>query len=179
MSWNPGGEQILLPRLQSVAGGFTLISGTAYFLYFGYVEQRVTAQYVVGSATITGAGAQTAEIGLFSSTVPPNKGNITLATIVATGALVSLTAVVPYLIRNNVAFNTAIPSGVYLWAGIRTAMAATQPQMSLANFDMSEGFIQTIAGSGVLTGGGPFVASIPALVTGAAGVAPYLRVELV
>ncbi len=107
---------------------------------------------------VGGVGAQTAEVGLFSSTGPPAKANKTLTKLVSTGTVDNLTGT--GVMRNTGAFATAVGVGTYLWAGIRTAMATTQPTLLAMTGDMAQGNILSTVGAGALTAAGPWTGAI-------------------
>lgn len=154
----------------------TIISGTAYFVYVGYTAVAITPQFVEFENTTGGTGAQTAECGLFSTPNPPNKSaSQSLTKLVATGTLTALTGT--GMMRNNAAFATQVAAGTHLWAGVRIAMATTQPVTLSLGGDMSEGFVLSLVGSGALTGAGPFTGSLITL-SGTVGVCPDVRVTL-
>jgi hypothetical protein len=160
-------------NLAQVAGA-ALTSGTAYFVYVGRVPSTITPAHVIFHVTTAGSGAQTAEVGLFSSPLAPNRGAQSLTKLVSTGTVSDLTGT--GAAANTAAFTTAIPAGTHLWAGIRTAMASTQPVLWSLGADMNQGAVLSTAASGVLTGAGPFAG---ALITPAVTVqAPNLMVTL-
>jgi hypothetical protein len=168
-------QRVLQSELPHVAPGtFVLISGTQYFVYVGRIVRDTTIKFVEFHVTTVGAGAQTAEVGLFSSTQAPNKGNQSMTKLVATGTVGSLTAT--GMVRNTAAFNQVVPANTHLWAAIRTAMATTQPTLVGLSSDFLQGQILTLAAGGVLTGAGPFAATVPAIAT--TTIAPALRVTL-
>lgn len=174
-------QRVMASQVDTASAGLLLISGTAYFVYIGYTLVPITPQFVEFElVTATGAGAQTAECGLFSSPAAPNKSaSQSLTKLVSTGTLTSLTAAVPVMARNNAAFATQVAAGVHLWAGLRTAMAVTQPTVAALGGDMSEGRILSLVGSGVLTGAGPFTGSLIALAAlTTTAICPDLRVTL-
>jgi hypothetical protein len=169
-------DRVLMTRLDRVAPGtFVTITGTAYYVYVGKTVRPLTAAFVEAHMTVAGSGAQTAEMGLFSTPLAPNKAGQTLTKIVATGTVDTLTATVAVK-RNTASFATAIPVGTHLWAGIRTALATTQPTFTGLTGDHSQGHILTTTGQGVLTG---LTTTAGGLVTlGTATVCPELRVTL-
>lgn len=170
-------QRCVLSRLgPAPAGPVLLTTGTAYFTYLGYSIVPLTPKYVECYCEVIGAGAQTAELGLFSSPLAPNKAGQALTKVVATGAIGALG--VAGVIRNTAAFAVVVPAGTHLWAGMRTAMAVTQPTMSSLGGDMQEGFVLTAAGAGVLTGAGPWAGLVVAAAIAATGVAPDLRLTL-
>ena len=151
-------------------------SDTAYWVYMGYTLKSITIKYVEVRVTTGGAGAQTAEVALASSTSPPNKGNQTLTKLTADGTLGDLTTT--GVKRNTTAFNSgngyACAAGVHLWAGIRTAMATTQPTFRSVGEDYGGGQYLTTATAGALTGAGPWTGTI----SSAFAACPYLKVML-
>src|SRR2546428_5661404 len=96
-------------------GTFLLIAGTAYYVYLGRLAKGLTVKFVEFHVTTLGAGAQTAEVGLFSTPSAPNKSAQTLTKIVATGTLDSLTAGTGVK-RNTASFAQNVDAGTHLWA---------------------------------------------------------------
>ena len=147
--------------LPNVATALTLTSGTAYFVYLGRTVTTLTPKHVEFYVSTAGSGAQTAEAGFFSSPNSPNKGAQTVTKLVSTGTLDSLTTT--GVKRNTAAFATSVPAGIHLWAGLRTAMATTQPAIAGLCMDFSQGRILSTVSSGVLTGTGPWTGAIVAV----------------
>src|SRR2546427_5658673 len=144
-------QRVFISELSPVAlGTFLLISGTAYYVYLGRLAKGLTVKFVEFHVTTLGAGAQTAEVGLFSTPSAPNKSAQTLTKIVATGTVDSLTTT--GVKRNTASFAQNVDAGTHLWAAIRTAMATTQPTCSGLTGDMSQGNVLTTTGGGALTG---------------------------
>lgn len=170
------------PGLLGAGGNFLLISGTAYFVYVGYTVVAITPKFVRAMLTVNGAGAQTAEVGLFSSTTAPNRTGLSLSQLTAavnTATVDGLAAGAPVIVGNTVAFAVSVPAGVHLWAGLRTAMAVTQPTLAGIGGDFGQGNVQTLAGAGALTGAGPFAGAVPAIAAaGNTPIAPHLVVTL-
>lgn len=151
-------------------------TGVGYWVYVGQRESAVTVKFVEFIVNTAGVGAQTAEIGIFSSPTAPNKANQTLTKLASTATVNSLLAT--GICRNTASFAQAVAANTHLWAGIRIAMVTTQPQvLGLAN-DYAEGQILSAAAPGVLTGAGPFTGSIIAADTSAFWRVPDLRVTL-
>lgn len=172
----PADEQrTLASSLPTIAGALNT-SGTAYFVYLGKTTKAITVNRVEFLVTTAGAGAQTAEVGLFSTPSAPNRANQSLTKIVATGTVDSLTAT--GLKRNTNAFAQSVAAGTHLWAGIRTAMATTQPTIVGHSLDLGDARILLAAASGVLTGAGPFSGVAPGAGTTIAWQAPMLRATL-
>lgn len=150
------GDNVISSRLPSIAGA-TTVQGTGYWVYFGRTSRSIVANFVELMVTAAGSGAQTAELGLFSSPLPPNRTAQTLTRIVATGTIGSLTG--PALVRNTADFNTPIAAGVHVWGGFRESLVTSRPALYGLTADMAEGRILSLAASGALTGG-PFNAAI-------------------
>lgn len=168
-------QNIFISILAPGTGNLTLTSGTAYFVYLGETTSIITPRYVECHILTAGAGGQTAELGIFSTPLAPNKAGQTLTRIVATGTVDSLTST--GVKRNTNQFNTQIPIGTHIWAGIRTAMATTQPRPWGFGSDMAQGQILSTTASGTLTGGtGNFSGAIIAATTSIC--APDLRITL-
>jgi hypothetical protein len=170
-------QRVLSCLLPNVATAITLVNGTAYFVYLGRTAVEFTPKYVEFYVNTAGSGAQTAEVGLFSSTGPPNKDNLSLSKLVSTGTLSSLTST--GVKRNSSAFATSVPAGTHLWAGVRTAMATNQPALSGLCMDFSQGRVLSKASAGALTGAGPWTGAIISLgMYLNTAIAPDLRVTL-
>jgi hypothetical protein len=163
-----------LAKTVSTAGSFLMISGTAYCVYIGRTVKPITINNIDFHVSVAGAGAQTAEVGLFSSVNPPNKAGQTLTKIVATGAVNALTGT--GVIRNTTPFAQVIPANTHLWAVIRVAMATTQPTVIGLFGDASEGRVLALAGASALTGITTIAGALIAAST--QGVCPDLRATL-
>jgi hypothetical protein len=169
-------QRILMPPLahHGTIHTFVMISGTAYFAYVGRVATSITPKFVEFYVTGAGAGAQTAEVALYSTPTSPNKSAQTLTRITSTGTVDSLTTT--GVKRNTSAFSTAVSAGTHLWAAMRTAMATTQPTCGGVASDLSQGSILTTTGGGALTGVASASGSLVAAAT--ATTCPYLSVTL-
>lgn len=161
---SPKLQRIMQSPLPAQAADILLTTGTAQFVYLGYTVAETVIKYVEFLVTVAAVGAQTAEIGLFSTLLPPCKAAQSLTKLMATGTVDDLTGT--GVMRNTNAFTTAIAAGVHVWAGIRTAMGTTQPTLSGRGGDWAQGQILDCAGSGVLTGAGPFAGAIIAAAGG-------------
>lgn len=137
-------------------------SDFAYFIYMGRVAVvTMTIQYVCFRVTSAGGGAQTAEVGLFSTPSAPNGASQTVTKLTATGSLDSLTT--NGYKANSSAFSYNIAGGTHLWAGIRTAMATTQPTTNaIQRHEDTSGSVLVTATAGALTGSGPWTGDLPA-----------------
>ncbi len=177
-------SRILQSRLPNVATAITLVSNTAYFVYLGCTTKSLTAKFIEFYVNSAGSGGQTAEVGLFRTVAPPNKTNQGTNGIVKLTTDDSLTILTTTgLKRNTTAFNSGngyvVPAGTHLWAGIRTAMATTQPALAGLCMDYSQGMVLSTASAGALTGAGPWTGALIALGTYLnTAIAPDLRVTL-
>jgi hypothetical protein len=152
------GSRVFSSPLPNVATALTTVSGTAYFVYLGRTVTALTPKHVELYVSTVGTGAQTAEVGSFSTPNAPNKASQTLTKLVSSGTVDALTAT--GVKRNTSAFATSVPAGTHLWAGVRTAMATAQPQISGLCMDFSQGRVLSTASAGVLTGTGPWTGAI-------------------
>jgi hypothetical protein len=150
--------RILSSRLNNMGTSITTVSGTAYFVYLGLLTALAQPKFVEFFVAAAGLGGQTAEVGCFSSPAAPNKANQSLTKLVSTGAVDTLTTT--GVKRNTSAFATDIAAGTHLWAGIRIAMATTQPTISALAADFAQGRVLLTGGAGVLTGAGPLAGTI-------------------
>lgn len=159
---------------RNAQGAFLTISGTAYYVYVGRTVKALTLLFVEFQVTTAGAGAQTAEVGIFSTPTGPAKSAQTLTKLVATGTVDSVTTT--GVKRNTSSFALNVVAGTHIWAACRFAMATTQPTNAGLAGDMSQGHILTTTGGGALTGLTTAAGTIPAI--GTATVAPDMRITL-
>lgn len=152
---------------------FVLVSGTAYFVYCGRAPHAFTPKYVEFFVSALGTGAQTAEVGIFYSTAPPGKTALSILPIVTTSTVDTLIASAGTK-RNTNAFSTVIQAETYVWAGIRTALASTQPTCRGFEYDWGQGYVLSTAGSGALTGAGPWTGALTGSGINTSG--PMLRI---
>jgi hypothetical protein len=147
-------QRILRPSETAYNSGGQLVSDRAHFVYLGLTTQVITPKYVRVAIVTGGTGAQTAELGLFSTPLSPCFANQELTKLVATGTCDAMATAA--ISKNTSAFNTAIPAGTHLWAGIRCAFATTQPTpRSVTEYHGTGEFLYT-ATAGALTGAGPW-----------------------
>jgi len=170
------GLRVFRSQLPTVAQTtFLMITNTGYAVYMGRATQAINVGFIECEVSSAGAGAQTAELGIFSTPSAPNKSGQTLTKIVATGTVDSLTGT--GMKRNTSSFATSIPGGTHVWAVMRTAMATTQPTMRAGFFaDKSQGHILTVATPGALTGLTTMTGALIAL--GTSAVCPELYLTL-
>jgi len=167
-------ERVFRSELSTNPTPFLAISGTAYFVYVGRTVIAIAPPRISLHCTTAGLGTQIAEIGLFSTPSAPNGASQSLTKLVSTGTVDSLTSTGRK--RNTSAFATELNVNTYLWAGVRFAMATTQPTVMGLFADISTGCILQLTGAGALTGAGPFTGSVIAVNT--AAVCPDLRITL-
>lgn len=136
-------------------------ASTAYFLYMGRVVNAMTVARVKFMLVVAGAGAQTSELGIFSTPNHPTGSNQTMTRLTATATIGALTGT-NVVIQNTNTFATSVASGTYLWAGVRINMATTQPTPLWVYGDLSSGTIETLAAAGSLTISATFAATVPA-----------------
>lgn len=145
-------------------GQILLTSGKAYFVYLGRTVDVLVPTHAQTHVATAGVGAQTAEIGLFSTPEPPNGASQSLTKIVSTSTVDALTTT--GIKANTSAFAVPVARDTHLWAGIRTAMATTQPELVAVCGDQSRGYVLETAGASDLTGAGPWTGVVPTLTAG-------------
>lgn len=151
------GGLVVASDLPTIAGAVTT-TGVAYWVYLGRTTRDIVAHFVEFTVSVIGAGAQVAEVALCSSPSAPSRAGLTLTKLAAADGVDTL--VTTGVKRNTTDFNASIPVGTHLWAGLRTAMAVTQPTLPGLTLDMAQGRAQSTAAAGSLTGPGPFYGSI-------------------
>lgn len=166
------------PRVRSspvltTGGTLLLTDGKAYAVYLGQTREAAVWKHVECLMTTAGGGAQTAEVGLFSSPLAPNKAGQTLTKLWADGTVDSFTAVAPLVRRNTTPSAVSVAAGVHLWGVIRTSMAAAEPTLIGHAADMQQGHVLE-ATPGALTGLTTQAFTVLA-VAGTGAVAPALR----
>lgn len=147
-------QQVFCSPLPIPTTGVPLGVGAAYFVYVLYTSFAITPKFVRFWVQTAGIGAQTAEIGLFSTPVGPNGAAQSLSKLVASASVTDLTTT--GLKSNITNFSTSIPAGTHLWAGLRTSMATTQITCPGHSADLGCGCVLTINSASALTGAGPF-----------------------
>lgn len=162
-----------------VTSSFTLVSGTAYWVYLGYYPEAVAVNFIKFLVASAGSGSQTAEVCLASGSSAPSAASVTLTKIAANGTLDSLTGT--GLKGNTSSMAAAVPAGTHLYVGIRTAMATTQPSLNGLYRDYGHGYLLRTASAGALTGSGPWTGAVlsGSDITATVAVGPDLRVSAV
>lgn len=127
-------------------------SDTAWWTFLGRALVSLPIKYLEVQVTGAGAGSQTAELGLFYSLAPPNKANVTIYPWEVTGTVGAFNSGTGVR-RNTNAFARIVDAGVYLWAGMRTANATTQPTCQGLSRDYQHGYVLSTASAGALTSG--------------------------
>jgi hypothetical protein len=161
---NAGLEELLEQRITGGAAGYwsfwsplppspTALLAIADKAYFGYIGETLAAATFTGvrfALTVIGAGADVAEVGLFSSPTSPNRSNQTLTKLTA--------AALPNLPFTGIQYHDAIfgsvavPLATHLWLGIRTNYAVTQPTFEAVGRDFQAGYAMQALATGPLTG---------------------------
>jgi hypothetical protein len=164
---------LMSPVARAAVGSAITISDTGYFVYIGKSPSGLfTTAFVEFHVTTAGAGAQTADVGIFSSPKAPDKTAQTLSKRLTASTVDSLTST--GVKRNTGNFASAFTQPGHFWVGLRTAMATTQPTLAGLAGDMSQGHVLEKAACGAFASlGATFSTSLPALGTGI--VAPDLR----
>lgn len=130
--------------------GTTTTGDTAYAVYVGKTQRKITAQKVIFHVSTAGTSTQVGEVGIFYSDSAPNGAAQTLTKIVADGTLDDLTGT--GVKGNTTAFSRDIEAGKHLWALYRVNMAGTEPTVWGLTADMSQGQVLALTGASALTG---------------------------
>ncbi|MFZ2875485.1 MAG: hypothetical protein WAZ94_13510 [Phycisphaerales bacterium] len=149
------GGVVRCPSCATTTTNITTTSNTAYWVYLGYFASAQTIKHVAANLAVAGSGAQTAEVCIATGDKAPDGGNITLTKVWADGTLDTLTGATGPK-KNSSPNATACSAGVHVYAGIRTAMATTQPALQAIMRDWGYGYHLTTASAGALTGSGPW-----------------------
>lgn len=147
---------------QVVNGANANVSGQAYWVYVGFMDQQRLFQGItLQQSAIQGAGTQVAEVVFASTPSAPNRAGQTLTKLGnADSNLSSLTSATTAVIRPGAPMNTLVPAGTHLWCGFRQAMGTTQAGFWCLSVDAGQGAILATAASGPLTGAGPWVGAL-------------------
>lgn len=158
-----------------VTSSFTLISDTAYWVYLGRTLQTTTINHVKFLVASAGVGAQTAEIALASGTGEPAAAAMSLTKLTANGTLDTL--ITTGLKGNTSAMGYSVAPGTFLYVGLRTAMATTQPSLNGRYRDYGHGYLLRTVTAGALTGAGPWTGALltGADITATVAIGPDLR----
>ena len=148
------GGRVFGPMNPYAGAGKLLIADTAYFVYVGQMAEDVTPQFIRFSVNPAGGGAQTAELGLFSTPLPPCCAGQELTKIEATGSVDDLATTGQK--ENTGAFSTLVPAGTHLWAGLRTNMAGAEPTVNSVGPDTNCFTVMMTTTAGALTASSTF-----------------------
>jgi hypothetical protein len=138
--------QSFIPR-NALTGTAVPVSGTANFIYLGYFPVAIPVTAIFFGVSTIGAGAQTAEVGLYSTPLGPNGAGQTLTRIAAQAVVSNLTTLGGK--TEVVAWTLGVG---HMWTAVRTAMVTTQPRISATADQSLVGELLQIAASGALTG---------------------------
>jgi hypothetical protein len=119
----------------------------AYFVFLGQKPQEKRIKYVEFTINTSGRGTQTAEVGLFSTSLPPCKSGLIFTKLTYSDGITDMLGGSPKICRNVTGFvggsGYNVPSGIYLWAGYRVSMVTTQPNVrQISAVDIGQGFVQ-------------------------------------
>jgi hypothetical protein len=171
-------QRVLSSALPNIGTSLLVTAATAYFVYLGKVAADFTPQFVEFVNTTGAGGSGAAEVGLFSTPLPPNKSGQTLTKLVAL-ALTANNLTGTGIFRNASAFATVILRGTHLWAAVRSSYQGPQATMAALCADFGAGRLLTTAGAAALTGVTTLAGTIPAINTTVnTGIAPDLRCTL-
>lgn len=160
-----------LARVTANANAST--SGTAYWVYVGYIQIDKLFQGISMQQTGQATTVQTAEYALASTPVAPMRAGQILTKLVATSSVSDMLAGATSVVRPLAGLNTVVPAGTHLWCGFRQAMNTTQALFEGLFEDMGQGALLVTAAAGVLTASATFVGSVPAFAAGVSQ-APYM-----
>lgn len=129
----------------------------AYFVFLGRTSESKLIKNVNFTIGTSGRGTQTAEVGLFSTSLPPCKSGLVFTKLTFDNAVTNMEGGSPKLCQNITGFvNTSgylVASGIYLWAGYRVSMVTTQPNVrQISAVDNGQGYVQIQASAPSFTG---------------------------
>ena len=128
------------PALWYRGGLLTLAKSCAYWHYIGKTQTPIIPKKLALLLWAVAAGTQVAEVGLFSTPLPPNKAAQTL-TKLAADTMETLSAGSARVVRNENTLNTEIAAGTHLWVGVRSEMQTTQPSFAALAGAWDEGMV--------------------------------------
>lgn len=132
-----------LPAIGTIAPA----SGRASALYMGQATANISTLAVACSVTTQGAGAQVAEVGIFSSPDAPNFAPQTVTKIAAVSWASALTTTG----HKSQSISCDIPIDTHWWVVFRQAMATTQATFVGVGHDLSTNTAGILSGVSALT----------------------------
>ena len=160
-----------------------LSNGLARFLFMGRVTKpNYTPKFIALNISSAGtvATVNIVEMGLFTSSSPPNKQSQTMTckafTSFALGGVPGFDTV--NIKRNSTAFSTSFNVGDYLWAGVRCGAYTTQPNATGAAGDYGAGNSMFTTSAAVFAVNNAYSAVVDTS-GGSAAVGPFMTLELV
>lgn len=165
VNFAPENFNILRSRLP-VATGVALTSGTAYWVFVGRVARSTTFNKIITNVGTIGAGAGNVQFAVATSPDAPARGPQVL-TVQAFTVLLNTLATGDQANSDNLGYLAT--STDYLWVGVRSALATTQPVLGGLAGDRGTGEILATAGAAVFTLGASYTG---ALIASAAFQAP-------
>lgn len=132
-----GSQRIAISPITNIATSIVCESKTAYAVYVGFFITPITVEFVKWMVTVDGTGTDIKEVGIYTSEQGPKGEPHLLKKLVATDVITPGIGVVSNI--DNFAKN--IDPGSHVWAVIRTAFDASQPEITALTLDRSKGFI--------------------------------------
>ena len=119
----------------------------AYFVFLGRTPEEKIIKNVNFTINTSGRGTQTAEVGLFSTSLPPCSSGLIFTKLVYSDGVTDMLGGSPKVCKNITGFvnnsGYLVASGIYLWAGYRVSMVTTQPNVrQISAVDNGRGFVQ-------------------------------------
>ncbi|MCI4340173.1 MAG: hypothetical protein L3J73_02755 [Thermoplasmata archaeon] len=143
--------------------GGILNDDTAYWLYLGRLSAPATIASIRFVLNTSGVGTSVGEVALASSPSGPTGASAVLTKIFAAAIAANLSAVTGLVTE---VLSQVVPAGTHLWVGIRTHMSVTQPVFFETVRSFGDGRCLKTAGSGALTGAGPWTGTVVGVFTG-------------
>ncbi len=154
-------DGILKPSFPLSSTNMQVTGGAGYFNFLGRASTPFPIRRLYVRGTTAGVGAQTAEMGVFKSPLPPNASGQVVTCIWATGSIDSFLSVSATTKHGTTVDNSvACSSGDYLWYGIRINMATTQPFVRACTADWRLGGLLVATGSSVFAAGSGYIANL-------------------
>lgn len=155
----PESQSVYAPIFLSTSQ-LAIIKDRAYFCYLGYTQKSVTPKHIRLWQVNPGTGTQTAEVGLFSTPLPPNGTGQTLTLLAFDASLDNLKAGSGVVVGNTADMATAIPGQTHLWAGVRVSLSGSQPTFHGFSSDQGVGRILSLSSAAAFAAGRTYAANI-------------------
>lgn len=137
---NQGGSySVMRCSLPVSTTNFTLVDGTAYWVYLGRAQQQITYNFI--NLWIATAGTGTVTVAVGTTDAPPVRNT---GTVITVRAVQGFTSVINTASRNATALGFTPTVTEHVWVGIMQAGGTLQAGPSLFK-DYSLGFCQQVA----------------------------------